>query len=195
MTSISRRAALAAATLAAAWPFVPDARAADAPKRGGTLVGTWGGGEPQAMFVPGGGGSSPQMTSAKMLERLVHIEGDLNFTPLLATAITPAADGRSFTIAVRPGVTWHDGKPLTAADVAYSIGQYWKPISAGLALKAMTGVSATDDRTVVVSFSQPVPTFTFMSVAASEVILPKHVYDGTDIRTNPANNSPVGTGP
>ena len=59
----------------------------------------------------------------------------------------------------------------------------------------MTGVSLADDHTVVVQFSQPVPTFTFMSIAASAEILPKHVYAGTDIRINPANNRPVGTGP
>jgi peptide/nickel transport system substrate-binding protein len=193
---IGRRSFIAATALAGIGvPMVEHARAADAPRRGGTLIGTWGGGEPQAMFVPGGGGSSPQMTSAKMLERLVHIDANLNFLPLLSTGITPAADGRSFTIAVRPGVTWHDGKPMTAEDVSFTIEQYWKPISAGLALKAMTGAKATDDHTVVVTFSQPVPALTFMSVAASEVILPKHVYAGTDIRTNPANINPIGTGP
>ncbi len=190
MTQLSRRAFLAASALIAA-----PACAADPPKRGGTLVASWGGGEPQALFVPGGGGSSPQLTSTKMLEKLMRMEGDLSFSPVLATAITPAADGRSFTIAVREGVTWHDGKPFTAEDVVFSIEQFWKPISAGLAMKHMTGVQATDARTVVVSFAQPTPTLSFMSVTASEPIIPKHIYAGTDIRTNRANNTPVGTGP
>jgi peptide/nickel transport system substrate-binding protein len=130
-----------------------------------------------------------------MLERLMRMESDLSFSPLLATSITPASDGRSFSIAVRQGVTWHDGKPFTAEDVAFTIEQYWKPISAGLAMKHMTGVQVTDAATVVIIFAQPTPTLTFMAIASSELVLPKHIYAGTDIRTNPANNTPVGTGP
>ena len=40
------------------------------PRRGGTLVATWGGGEPQACYVPSGGGSSPTFSSSKLFERL-----------------------------------------------------------------------------------------------------------------------------
>jgi peptide/nickel transport system substrate-binding protein len=190
MTQLSRRAFLATSALIAVPAF-----AADPPKRGGTLVASWGGGEPQALFVPGGGGSSPQLTSTKMLEKLLRMESDLSFSPVLSTGVTQSADGRSFTIGVRDGVLWHDGKAFSAEDVAFSIEQFWKPISAGLAMKFLAGVQATDARTVVVTFSQPTPTLSFMSVCASEPVIPKHVYAGTDIRTNPANNTPIGTGP
>ena len=44
---------------------------AEEPRRGGTLVATWGGGEPQACYVPAGGGSSPIFSSSKLFERLV----------------------------------------------------------------------------------------------------------------------------
>ena len=46
------------------------ALAQETPKRGGTLVATWGGGEPQACYVPAGGGSSPTFSSSKLFERL-----------------------------------------------------------------------------------------------------------------------------
>jgi peptide/nickel transport system substrate-binding protein len=42
------------------------------PRRGGTLVATWGGGEPQACYVPAGGGSSQTFSSSKLFERLAR---------------------------------------------------------------------------------------------------------------------------
>src|SRR4051794_21242048 len=74
------------------------AQPAPAPKRGGTLVATWGGFEPQALFVPAGGGSSPYFTSTKILERLLKLDLDLKFQPVLALEVTPAADFLSYTI-------------------------------------------------------------------------------------------------
>jgi peptide/nickel transport system substrate-binding protein len=191
MSQLSRRAFLAASSAAVAAPVF----AADAPKRGGTLVATWGGGEPQALFVPGGGGSSPYLTSTKMLERLLRLETDLSFTPVLATKVEAAADGKSYIITVRDGVTWHDGEKFTADDLAFTIENYWKPISGGLALKSLTGAKALDEHRVEVIFSQPMPEFSFKFFMTGDVVLPKHVYAGSDIRTNPANNKVVGTGP
>ena len=193
MTAIQRRAFLAATTAALAFPRIASAQ--EAPKRGGTLIATWGGNEPQSMFVPGGGGSSPYITSTKMLERLIEMNADLTFRPRLATAIKAAPDGRTYTISLRPDVVWHDGQPFTAEDVAFTIANYWKPISAGIALKFMNGARAIDKHTVEVTFDQPKPEFAFNSIASYEVILPKHIYGTGDIRTNPANNAPIGTGP
>ena len=192
MTPLSRRSLLAASALLAA-PL--PGFAADPPKRGGTLVATWGGNEPQAMFVPGGGGTSPQFTSTKMLERLLRLEGDLSFSYSLATNVEAAADGHSFIITLRPGVQWHDGKPLTVDDLVFTITSYWKPISAGLAMKNFESAKALDDRRVEVRFSQPTPPFSFKSILSTEFVLPQHVYGSGDIRTNPANIAPIGTGP
>lgn len=54
------------------------------PKRGGTLVATWGGGEPQACYVPAGGGSSPTFSSSKLFERLAKRNMDGTFEGVLA---------------------------------------------------------------------------------------------------------------
>ncbi|MGB3436185.1 ABC transporter substrate-binding protein, partial [Achromobacter sp.] len=166
-------------------------------RKGGTLVASWGGLEPQALFVPGGGGSSPFQTATKVLERLLKLDADLKFQPALALSVTPAADFRSYTIKLREGVTWHDGAPFTSADVVYNVLQHWKPISAGIALKSLTGATASDPLTVVLSFDAPVPEFFLKSTLAGQfqLLLPKHLYDGRDIITNPLNNTPVGTGP
>lgn len=196
----------AAGGLAAGLGFAPQALlaataqpGADAgpARKGGTLVASWGGLEPQALFVPGGGGSSPFQTATKILERLLKLDADLKFQPALALSVIPAPDFRSYTIKLRDGVTWHDGAPFTSADVVYNVLQHWKPISAGIALKSLTGATATDPLTVVLSFDAPVPDFFLKSTLAGQfqLLVPKHLYDGRDIITNPLNNTPVGTGP
>ncbi len=166
-------------------------------RKGGTLVASWGGLEPQALFVPGGGGSSPFQTATKILERLLKLDADLKFQPALALSVTPAADFRSYTIKLREGVTWHDGAPFTSADVVYNVLQHWKPVSAGIALKSLTGATAPDPLTVVLEFDAPVPEFFLKSTLAGQfqLLVPKHLYEGRDIITNPLNNTPVGTGP
>jgi len=191
MMQLGRRALFVGSAAALVSPAI----AAEPPKRGGTLVASWGGGEPQALFVPGGGGSSPYLTSTKILERLLRLGTDLVFSPVLAESVIASPDGKSFVITVRDGVKWHDGQKLTADDVAFTFESYWKPISAGLALKNMTGAKALDEHRVEVTFSQPTPEFSFKFLLTGDVVLPKHVYAGTDIRTNPANNQLIGTGP
>lgn len=172
------------------------ARAAE-PVRGGTLVATWGGFEPQALFVPGGGGSSPEFSSTKIIERLVSIGSDQTFRPALATAWSHSADFREHRVVLRPGVTWHDGRPMTVDDVVFSMTQYWRPITSPVALKRMVGAEAVGPDTVAMRFSEPTPEFLFLSLLAGQGggVLPKHIYGTGEILTNPMNNTPVGTGP
>lgn len=170
---------------------------AGAPRRGGTLVASWGGLEPQALFVPGGGGSSPLQTSTKILERLLKLDSTLAFQPVLATSVAASPDFQTYTIKLRPNVRWHDGQPFTADDVVYNVLEYWKPVSAGIALKTLQGARAVDPLTVELRFTRPVPEFFLKSVLAGQyqVLVPKHRYAGKEILTNPLNNAPVGTGP
>ncbi len=171
--------------------------AQEAPKRGGTLVATWGGGEPQACYVPAGGGSSPTFSSSKLFERLGNRKMDGGFEGELAEAWNPAADFKSYTIKIRKGVKFHDGKDMTTDDVDYSIGEIWKKHAAASTLTDFAGVEAPDADTVVVKFSKPVPEYFFSSLLCGNVnyIVPKHVYAGSDPATNAANNAPIATGP
>lgn len=200
--SLTRRhliGASAGSLLAAALPL-GSGRAASAspqPRRGGTLTATWGGFEPQALFVPGGGGSSPFMTSTKVLERLLVFTSDGRFLPALAVSIDPSSDFRSYTVHLREGVTWHDGHPFTAEDLAYTVRELWVPIALGVALKTLSGVEVRDPATLVLNFSAPVPEFFLKSTLSGQFaqVLPRHLYEGHDIITHPLNNKPIGTGP
>lgn len=195
MTRVSRRAfssGILTAALAGA-----TARAQETPTRGGTLVATWGGGEPQACYVPSGGGPSPTFSSSKLLERLASRRMDGEFQGELAESWKPAADFKSYAIRIRKGVTFHDGKAMTTDDVVYSIDEIWKKHAAAASLTEFAGVAAPDADTVVVRFNKPVPEFSFASLlcGSANYIVPKHVYAGSDPLKNPANDAPVGTGP
>jgi peptide/nickel transport system substrate-binding protein len=167
------------------------------PKRGGTLVATWGGGEPQACYVPAGGGSSPTFSSSKLFERLADRKMDGKFVGVLAESWEPAADFKSYTVKIRKGVKFHDGKEMTVDDVVYSISEVWKKYAAASAMNDFAGIEASAPDTVVIRYNKPTPEFFFASTLTGSVcyIVPKHIYAGSDPVTNPANNAPVGTGP
>lgn len=162
-----------------------------------TLTATIGYPEPHTIFAPGRGGGGPAFSSSKILERLARFESDRSFSPVLATSWKIAPDHKSIAIDLRSGVKWHDGKDFTADDVKFSIEKYWKPFDPNSILDFLVGVQIENPRRVVVRFSEPVPQFSveMMLAAQASYILPRHIYDGTDILVNAANNAPVGTGP
>ncbi|WP_432542508.1 ABC transporter substrate-binding protein [Kineococcus sp. SYSU DK002] len=83
---------------------------------------------------------------------------DLSMQPSLATSWETSPDGLTWTFTLAEGVTFHDGKPFTAADVVFS---YRRIIDQELANSAkfatVTGVSAPDDTHVVLTLSRPTP--------------------------------------
>lgn len=196
MGTFSRRA-FGAGALAAGLTLGRTPSSAQEPRRGGTLVATWGGGEPQACYVPSGGGPGPSFSSSKLLERLARRRMTGEFEGELAESWTPTGDFLSYTVKLREGVTFHDGKPMTADDVVYSVDEIWKKYAATASMADYAGIEAPDAGTVVIRFSRPAPEFFFASLLSggANYIVPKHVYAGGDPPANPANNAPVGTGP
>ena len=60
--------------------------------------------------------------SSMVFDRLVRLNGQtLTVEPQLAQRWDVSSDGRVYTAHLRKGVTWHDGKPFTAADVEFTI--------------------------------------------------------------------------
>lgn len=107
-----------------------------------------------------------------------------------------APDGLSLTLHLVKGAKFHDGTPITSEDVAFSI----MAIKANHPFKAMyapvSGVDTPDPYTAVIRLSKPHPAILLCMSPVLCPIMPKHVY-GTDpnIRQNPANKAPIGSGP
>lgn len=119
---------------------------------------------------------------------------DFAVTPGLAESWEVSDGGLAYTYKLREGLTWSDGKPLTAADVAFTINtsrdQAWLNHSATTANLEATVI---DDRTVKITSSVPDPKLPVMDV----YILPEHVWGGftaDEIGTYAALDG-VGSGP
>lgn len=195
-STVLRRAAsvVAVAVCAVQFAMVPAVDAAE-PKRGGTLLAMWQL-EPHTLYSAKGGGSSPLIVNTKIIEKLVRQVTIDRFEPELAESWTISPDFKTYTFKLRE-TNWHDGKPFTSADVKFTLLDVLAKLSSNALLRAIEKVETPDDRTAVVHFSRPAPTYLALaSLAASQSsIIPKHLYEGTDFSKNPVNNAPIGTGP
>jgi peptide/nickel transport system substrate-binding protein len=153
--------------------------------------------EPPTLTSAGTTAGPTQVVSTKIFDGLITFDAAGKPLPQLATSWTVAPDGLRVTFKLRPGVRWHDGKPFTSADVAYSLLQVWKRYhSRGRSTFApVETVETPDPLTVVLHLSQPAPYLISALGAPESQIVPAHLYQGTDFLTNPAGNAPVGTGP
>lgn len=137
------------------------------------------------------------MVSSKVLEGLVSYDLKLQPVPALATSWQVSEDGLTWRFKLREGVKWHDGKDFSAADVEYTLLNVWKKLHpfGRAAFANVTQVETPDPHTVVIHLSAPAPYLINYINTYGAQILPRHLYAGTDVLTNPANNAPVGTGP
>jgi len=189
-----RTAALLAGVLAVS--ALDGGAAAQQPKRGGTLnmvVLP----EPPNLMAALDTSIPVQSVSAKIHNGLLNYDKDFNPQPELATQWEVAADGLSITFKLRPGVKWHDGKDFTAADVKFTLEKVIKELHPrGRATFAnLDRVDTPDALTAILRLKTPTPYLIRLFASAETPIVPQHVYDGTDIRANPKNNAPIGTGP
>lgn len=133
----------------------------------------------------------------KIFDGLLEYDNDLKPQPSLAESWKVSDDGKTVTFNLRKGVTWHDGKPFTSADVKFSLLSVIKefhPQGRGN-LGPLSSVDTPDDFTVVLHLDHPYIPLMRALHSLSVPIVPKHVYEGTDFRNNPANLQPIGTGP
>jgi len=184
--------------LMAVWSLgTAPARAQDAPVRGGTVV---------AAIVSDPGHLNPAITTSGA----THAASELLYNgllgrdergepvPELAESWQIEQGGTVYRFRLRDGVRWHDGTPFTAADVKFTFEEvlvkYHARTRASMGA-VLAGIEAPDDRTVVFRFKQPYAPLLYQLDATEAPIVARHVYQGTDPQTNPANSNPIGTGP
>jgi peptide/nickel transport system substrate-binding protein len=120
--------------------------------------------------------------------------------PLLAESAEPNEDFTTWTVALRQDVTWHDGEPFTAEDVAFTyryftdvhrIGRFAHHV---YDIPPFASAEVIDDHTVELTFSEPAPTF--LALPAGDVpIVPAHIWEDIDEPGLETEILPVGTGP
>jgi peptide/nickel transport system substrate-binding protein len=119
-----------------------------------------------------------------------------SYMPWLATSGTWS--GSTYTIAVRNGVKWSDGTPLTGADVAYSISlAKTNPAVPYSNLGQFIQSVTSSGNTVTVNFTSPPPYTAWQRYLWNQPVLPKEVWSTLSAadQVTSANLSPVSTGP
>jgi peptide/nickel transport system substrate-binding protein len=126
---------------------------------------------------------------------LTWYDTDYQPTPDLATEWSTSDDGKVWTFAIREGMTWSDGKPLTARDIAYTYNrildtEHWAYIQY---LVGVEKVEAPDDATLVITCEEPNAGMLALYIP----ILPEHVWKNVadDDLENFKNIPLVGSGP
>jgi len=138
--------------------------------------------------------------SNMVLGTLVTYDKDYNIIPGLAKSWTLSPDGKVWTFNLRDNVLWHDGKKFTSADVKWHYEtMYSKSTFAGVYMKeyGFQKIETPDDYTVIFRFSKlaSIEPFGVASTGADQRIIPKHIFENTDMEKNPANWKMIGTGP
>lgn len=193
LSSARRLALFAAFVTLIAGAAVP---AVAQPRAGGTLTVVQGA-EPAALVSAVNTSTFIATVSTKIHEGLLDYDFDFKPRGVLAESWTIAPDGKTYTFKLRRGVTWHDGKPFTSADVKFSLEEIWKKLHprGRVTFSKVTAVDTPDANTVILKLSEPNPVLIAALSSYESQVLPKHVYEGKDFTTHPGLNAPIGTGP
>jgi len=134
--------------------------------------------------------------------------GSTVLRPDLAESYTISDDGQTYTFKLRDGLKFHNGRAVTAADVKYSLeravnpatqspgGGYFSVIKgydemAGGSATELSGVTAPDDKTVVIQLNRPDATFLHLMAINFGYVVPKEEVEKAGANFGIA---PVGTG-
>lgn len=174
--------------------------AADSPRSGGTAVLAMLQ-EPGSMNPLFNTEGASSLAIGPVLEPLFVAKADGSYQPVLAAEVPTvdnggvSADGLTVTYELKPDIKWSDGKPLTAADLAFTFDVIKNPKSTTVATPAYAAVKKVkveDERTVVVTMSKVNPLY----LDLFNVILPKHGFESSAVtNSHELARLPLGSGP
>ena len=135
--------------------------------------------------------------SALVYSGLTRALPDGTITPDLAQSFDISADGTTYTFKLRPTATFHDGTPLTSADVAFTVAAAQNPNIKSPLRADWEGVVVQTPDSHTVIFKLPHAYAPFIQNTTMG-ILPKHLWStvsAEEFPFSPVNTHPVGSGP
>lgn len=149
--------------------------------------------------VPSGGIKHYQMLIYDYLVGCTA-DGQLSADNGIAQSWTEAPDKLSWTFSLRSGITFHDGTPVTAEDVKFSLDSFFDPKSMTLlvpsARAAFKEIAAQDPTTLVIRLHQPVLLlpWNFSCATGSEgMVVPSKYFQ--QVGADAFAKQPIGSGP
>ncbi len=134
---------------------------------------------------------------ALVFDPLFRVSAAGALTPALATAYEVSPNGRVITVHLRNGATWHDGVPITARDVVFTVRRIQDPEWRSPLVGDFLGVNVQAVNSTTVRFTLNESFAPFLS-NLDLAIAPEHVWkDATSstARRRDENLAPVGSGP
>ena len=116
---------------------------------------------------------------------LITTDTELNFKNDLATSYSCSDDGLTWTFSIRDDVTFTDGQPLTARDVAFTVNSIVASDASEADLSMVEKAEAADDTTVVLTLNKPFNALLYTLAVVG--IVPEHAY-GPDYGANPVGS-------
>jgi peptide/nickel transport system substrate-binding protein len=141
------------------------------------------------------------MVMTHLVEGLVAYRQDTSIGPMLAEKVEVSADGLSYTFTLRSGVKFHNGEPLSSADVKFAWDRYLKretnwrcaPEFDGRGVSKVTAIETPDPRTVVFRIEKPA--VLFLASMARVDCGQSGIWHRTSLNEDGSWKTPVGTGP
>lgn len=144
----------------------------------------------ETLRLPGGGywghpspfgfNRGPGFVRASLVfDTLVWRDASGETIPWLATDWSLSGDGLTWTFTLRDGVHWHDGQPLTAEDVVFSIETYQAHPGAGWFMAQVGEIESArviGENQVAIHLARPYAPF-LQTVAEAMLIFPKHIWE------------------
>lgn len=145
------------------------------PKKGGTLKVAIFGEAPSL---------DPMFTTATITKNLASqmfealLSSDMHFRPQpdLAESYEMSRDGKTATFKLRRGITFHNGKDMTSADVVASLRRFTTLANRGKTIAGrLEDIKATDKYTVVMTFKQATGRLPLFLASGEEIIMPEEI--------------------
>jgi peptide/nickel transport system substrate-binding protein len=135
------------------------------PRRGGNLrVAMLGGSPTDTLDANGEANQVDNFRVMALYNGLVQFAPDGSIANVLAEEITPSKDARTWTVRLRPGVTFHNGKSLTAEDVIFTFRRIMNPKAPKVGASSLLpvdphGMRARDKHTIEIKMLKPYSSF------------------------------------
>lgn len=137
-----------------------------------------------------------EQVTAMLYSGLMRLDDRLRPVPDLAESWETTPDGRTLTFTLRSGLSWHDGAPLDAGDVLFTLERLRGLPLTSTALLAdlryIEAATAPTSSTVVLTLTSR---FAPVLPALAVPVLPRHQLEGRDIGALNFWEAPVGSGP
>ncbi len=140
---------------------------------------------------------SERSASQLLFSSLLRYDGQNNLANDLASGYKLSSDGKRYDVTLRQDALWHDGKPVTADDVVYTLALIKNPATRSFLYRTWQDVSVKKLGKYEVEFQLPSPYAPFPH-ALTFGIVPKHILGSTSpvrIRESSFSRNPVGSGP